>query len=395
MKSATWFCDLGKIAGRGSGPRSSAAECNAVFAGQALAGPSRGNPGALRWIIFLCLLVLQAVAAYSQQASPPAAPSSQPPEPPLAFKLQEVGDTPVDADLKKAEDDISGNDFNSAILALSNYVKVHPDSARAHYDLGFAYFRVHQIGGSIRQLSRSLELNTANAQAHKILGLDCSSIGRYNLAEVEMQQAVQLEPNAPEIHYLFGRLYYTKQVYPLAQKEFQDAVRLNPAYMKAYASLGLVMEIFGKNEEAVKDYQTAIRLNEEQKNRWAWPYEYLSAYYNRQEQLDAAIKFAKQAIAIKPDFDLAYFQIARANQNSGHWAKCEAAVRKAIELNSRTPDYFYVLSVALRKEGKIPESEMALQSFERLHKNQLTDSERWKKAREQALQNEASRAEHP
>ncbi|HEX5482737.1 MAG TPA: tetratricopeptide repeat protein [Terriglobia bacterium] len=343
------------------------------------------------WSCAALVLVSSALAqngGHSPSASAPAANQT----PAVVLDGASRNDTST---LKEMEDQIASRDFKGSIPALRQYVKKNPDSARAHYDLGYALFRTHQLGDSIRQLSKSLELNPRDAQAHKILGLDCSLVGRYDLAEVELQQAARFEPNSAEIHYLLGRIYYTREVYPLAGKEFEAAIRLNPAYTKAFANLGLVREIQGKNGDAVKDYQTAIRLNRQQKSGWAWPYEYLSAYYNRQQRYQEAIAFARKAISTDPKLDLAYFQIARANENLGRWKKCEAAARKAIALNSRTPDYYYVLSHALRKQGKAEASEAALKTFEKLHQKQLTESERWQKAQEHSLQTASSRSGQP
>ncbi len=297
--------------------------------------------------------------------------------------------------LKRIEKQIVLGNFHGVIPSLNQYLKAYPDSTRAHYDLGYALFRTHQIGDSIKQLSRSLELNSRNAQAHKILGLDCSLVGRYDLAEIELQQAARLEPDSAEIHYLLGRIYYTRGVYPLAEREFKAAIRLSPPYMKAYANLGLTMEILGNNDEAVKDYQTAARLNEQQKLRSAWPYEYLSAFYNRQQKPQQAIQYARQAIAINAKFDLAYFQMAKAYEYLARWPDCETAARKAISLNPRTPDYYYVLSLALRKEGKSKASEAALATFAELHQKQLTESELWQKARENAVRMGSSPSRQP
>jgi tetratricopeptide (TPR) repeat protein len=313
-------------------------------------------------------------------------------QPTIAF--EPVGQDDDEA-LKKIEKQIILGNFHGAIPSLHQYLKAYSDSARAHYDLGYALFRTHQIGDSIKQLSKSLELNSRNAQAHKILGLDCSLVGRYDLAEIELQQAAHLEPDSAEIHYLLGRVYYTRGVYPLAEREFRAAVRLSPSYMKAYANLGLTMEILGNNDEAVKDYLTAARLNEQQKLRSPWPYEYLSAFYNRQQKPQQAIQYAQQAISMNAKFDLAYFQIAKAYEYLARWLDCETAARKAISLNSRIPDYYYVLSLALRKEGKSKASEAALATFAELHQKQLTESELWQKARENAVRTGSSPARQP
>lgn len=284
--------------------------------------------------------------------------------------------------LAPLEDRIARNEFTEVLPDLTRYLSAHPDSPRAHYDLGYLYFRTHQIGDSIRELSRSLELNVNDAAAHKTLGLACTFVGRYDLAEVELQAAEKLEPDSPEIHYLLGRAYFTRGVYPLAQKEFEAAIRLAPSYVKAYTNLGLVLEIQGKNEEAVRNYTTAARLNDEQKLNYAWPNEYLSAYYDRQREPERAIEFAQKALAIDPRFDVAYFQMAKAYQYQNKWKECAEAAQRAIEINSRTADYYYVLSVALRRQGMSAESDSALKKFQALREQEQIDAAKVKKARE-------------
>jgi tetratricopeptide (TPR) repeat protein len=291
-------------------------------------------------------------------------------------------DLPV---LRPLEAQIAGNEFQALISGLTQYVKDHPGSARAHYDLGYVFFRTHQVGDSIRELSRSLALNVDDAEAHKTLGLACTFVGRYDLAETELQAAAKLEPNSAEIHYLLGRAYYTRGVYPLTKQELETAIRIDPSYMKAYNNLGLVLDIMGKNDEAVKAHETAARLNEEQKLNSPWPNEYLCAHYVRGRQPELAIEYARKAIAIDPKLDLAYFQMAKAFEYEGKWKECGEAAQQAIALDARTADYFYVLSVALRRQGMQAESQAALKKFEELHQKEQADTEMVKKARQQSL----------
>ena len=282
--------------------------------------------------------------------------------------------------LRPVEDLIQQGEYQQAVPGLQRYLKDHDSSAQAHYDLGYVFFRTHQIGGAVRELSKSLQLDVKNAQAHKILGLVCTFVGRYDLAEVELQAAAQLEPKSPEIHYFLGRVYYTRQVFAMARKEFQTAIQLDPAYMKAYNNLGLVMETLGKNDEAVQDYTTAAQMNEAQHLNSPWPFEYLSAHYNRQRQPDLAIEFAQKALSIDSQCDLAYYDLAKAFQSQNDWQKATDAVQKAIAINSSTPEYFYLLSKALRRLGKIPESEAALKKFEQIHNDENAMAKLWRDA---------------
>lgn len=351
--------------------------------GRAVTPPDVGcaAPSALGWAgQIACLLLALAVAPLSLGSQENAPNQNKGTSSPQARAF----DTPVQAadkdTLKPLEDLIELGQYQQAMPGLERYVKDHDSSARAHYDLGYVFFRTHKIGGAVRELSRSLQLNVKDPQAHKILGLVCTFVGRYDLAEVELQAAAQLEPKSPEIHYFLGRVYYTRQVFSFAQKEFQTAIQLDPAYMKAYNNLGLVMETLGKNDEAVQDYTTAAQMNEAQHLNSPMPFEYLSAHYNRQRQPDLAIEFANKALLIDSQCDLAYYDLAKAFQTENEWQKAEDAVQKAIAINSSTAEYFYLLSKALRKLGKIPESEAALRKFEGIHNDENAMAKLWRDA---------------
>jgi len=297
-----------------------------------------------------------------------------------AFNPNNPAQAADDDTLKPLENLIQQGQYQQAKPGLERYLKDHGGSAQAHYDLGYVCFRIHEIGGAVRELSKSLQLDVKDAQAHKVLGLVCTFVGRYDLAEVEMQAAAQLEPKSPEIHYFLGRVYYTRQLFAMARKEFENAIQLDPGYMKAYNNLGLVMETLGKNDEAVKDYTTAAQMNEAQHLNSPLPFEYLSAHYNRMRQPDLAIDFANKALLVDSQCDLAYYDLAKAFQIENEWQKAADSVQKAIAINSGTAEYFYLLSKVLRKLGKAPESEAALKKFEAIHNDENAMAKLWRDA---------------
>jgi tetratricopeptide (TPR) repeat protein len=351
------------------------------------ANPDAAGSVAFAWVsLFVCLLLAVALAPLSSGLQEKA-PSQSRGASGLASLLpyssvQSASDDPPEP-LASLEKRIELGQYQQAIPGLEDYLHDHDSSAKAHYDLGYAFFRTHQIGGAVRELSRSLQLNDKDAQAHKVLGLVCTFVGRYDLAEVELQAAAQLEPDSAEIHYFLGRVYYTRQVFPGAVKEFQAAIRLNPAYMKAYNNLGLVMEVLGKDDEAVQDYTTAAGMNEQQHLNSPWPFEYISAHYIRERQPALAIEFAQKALLIDSRCDLADYDLAKAFETEGDWQKAMEAVRKAIAINSNTPEYFYLLSTVLRKLGKVPESQAALKRFEQIHNDQNAMAKEWRDASHQ------------
>jgi len=296
----------------------------------------------------------------------------------VAATARENSPGPTDdlARLAALEAYIDQGNFQEVASGLTDYLKNYPESWRAHYDLGYVQFRTHLIGASIKELSRSLQLNLSNAEAHKILALDCNIVGRYDLAETELEEAKRLKPGSAEIHYLLGRLYYTKGVYPLARTEFESAVHLDPSYMKAYNNLGLTMEILGDSQAALENYSTAAQLDEKQKLNSQWPYVYLSAYFNRQEKPEQALSYARRALDIDSRSDLAYFQMAKAYRFQDQWQQAAAAAEMAIRINPNTPDFYYVLSLALRKLGKAQDSQRAMDTFQKLQRQASRSTQR-------------------
>ena len=271
--------------------------------------------------------------------------------------------------LSEMEAAIDVHKFDEAESALDNYLKDHPNSSRAYYDLGYVHFRTHKIGPSIKELSKSLELDPSNAEAHKALALSCGIIGRYDLAEVELLQAVRLKPGSAEIHYFLARTYYSRGVYPLAKSEFETAIRLDSAYIKAYSNLGLTMEALGQNDDALRNYTKAVQLEDRQEQRSEWPYIYLSGFYNRRKSAAEALTYANRALEINPSSDTACFELAKAYRTQKQWQKGADAARRAIASNSQVPDYYYVLGLVLREMGNQPESEKALQKYAQLQQN--------------------------
>jgi len=268
--------------------------------------------------------------------------------------------------LEELEQGIATSKLQDSAQNLREYLRNHPDSSRAHYDLGYVEFLAHSFGVSITELSKSLELNPANAEAHKILALDCSIVGRYDMAEVELQQAVRLKPESAEIHYFLARTYYSRGVYPLAKSEFEEALRLDPHNTKAYNNLGITLEALGDTDGALKNYQIATRLDDQQKQKSEWPYIYMSGFYNRQHRATEALTYARKAMAVNPLSDAPYFEMAKAYRTQGDLQKATDAIQKAITINGKAPHYYYVLGLLLRELGRQKESEQVLAKFAEL-----------------------------
>jgi len=283
------------------------------------------------------------------------------------------------------QDLIREEKFQEVERLVRAYVAAHQRSWKAYYILGYVQFRQRKIGDSVRALAKSLELNTDNADAHRILGRDLCIIGQYDFALREYAQVLRLDPASAETHYNIGRVYAIQDDFHKARQELEAAIRLDADYMEAYNALGFAMEALGDDAAALEDYQAAVHRNEERHGKFEAPYVNLAGYYNYRGKLDLALEYANKALALNPNADLAYFQIAKVCRARQDWKGVAEALEKAIAINSSRAQYYYVLAAAYRKLGKIEESQRAIARFQDLGK-QDAEFERQRREADRGLE---------
>jgi len=324
---------------------------------------------ALRGLRYLGLFCLLGAAVHALEILCYGQATGGPPGPPPAAAVQD--DLPQ---LNRLEMILRSGKFQEVQAPLENYLKAHPQSARAYYDLGYASFRTHQIKVSVEALSKSLQLDLNNPEAHKILGLDLIMIGRNDEAQLEMEQAARLEPQSAEIHYFLGRIHYTRGAYQLARQEFEQAIRLDPSYVKAYDNLGLTMEGLGDDKAALNNFEKAFSLMEREGKKSEWPYLNACAMYNRRNEPQPALGYCQTAIQINPRNDQAFFELARAQMAQERWEQAATALASAIQYNPRYARYHYALSTVYRKMGKAAESQKEMETFQKLSSQGMESS---------------------
>lgn len=274
--------------------------------------------------------------------------------------------SPSNASGASIEAKIREGRFEEAEQALRRYLAEQPRSAWAWYALGYSLYGQRKIGDSIKALAQSLRLDGTNADAHKVLGRNLMIIGRFDAAQIEFREGKRLNPKSAEMPYNLGKLYSIQDNWPEARSEFEAAVRLDPSYMEAYDGLGFALEALGDDAGAAMNYNKAIALSESRNAGFASPYVNLSALANRTGDRDAALDYARRALAVNPKSDRALFQMGKAHEYKGDLNASAEALAQAIELNPRSSSYYYVLAGVYRKLQKAEESRKAMEMFAKL-----------------------------
>ena len=95
-------------------------------------------------------------------------------------------------------------EYERVIDPLARRVRLNPNDARVHTDLGLAYTRVGRIGDALVELVVASLLGPDDPEALTAIGQIHFDAGRYAAAESVVRHAIALEPSLVQARYLLG-----------------------------------------------------------------------------------------------------------------------------------------------------------------------------------------------
>ena len=113
--------------------------------------------------------------------------------------------------------------------------------ARAHTDLGAAYYQQNKLEIALDEFSRAVEIDANFGQAYNGLGLVFAALGEDAKADANFKKAIQVQPASSESHNNYGSFLCAHKRYDESISQFLEAVK-NPLYSTpnlAYANAGI------------------------------------------------------------------------------------------------------------------------------------------------------------
>ena len=140
-------------------------------------------------------------------------------------------------------------------------LKINPDYAEAHYNLGIALYKAGQISDAIAQYEEALRIKPDYAEAHHNLGLVFSQDpGRLPDAIAEYQAALRIRPDDANTHNSLGTALAQQGNLPGALEQFGETVQIAPEFAQAHYNFGNALAQSGRLPEAIDQYELALRL---------------------------------------------------------------------------------------------------------------------------------------
>jgi tetratricopeptide (TPR) repeat protein len=205
-----------------------------------------------------------------------------------------------------------GGNCKDAEGPLRNAIKLDPNYADSYDILGTVLRDLGRDEESIAVWQRLIELTPESADAHASLGWALGGVGRYREAILALQRASEVDPTFPT-DYSIGLYHCYLKEYREAMEAEERVLSLGPdadAYCVLGASLG-----------GLGDQQGAIRA-------------------------------ARQALELKPEFPEAWYNLGNAYFETGRFEEAAASLQRVFELGRGIPDAHVLLGLTFLKLGR-------------------------------------------
>jgi Flp pilus assembly protein TadD len=172
-------------------------------------------------------------------------------------------------------------DAKGAVQFLSQAVSAYPTFALALSDLGAQYLKLFEWDKAAETFDALVKLKPNDAGAHLDLGIALYNVGsvlltdkkgeeanqKLGLAEVQFREAIKLNNPGPSAHYYLGMTLVKTRKYPEAQSELELAVKNGGDNIAlAHRYLGGLYQAARKNKEAADELEKYLKLDPKAKD---------------------------------------------------------------------------------------------------------------------------------
>jgi protein O-mannosyl-transferase len=206
--------------------------------------------------------------------------------------------------------------FDEAIAECQRALKIKPDFAAAHNNLGAALVKNQRddngarrqhgaVDEAIAHYRRALQINPDFAQAHGNLGTALLLKGQMDEAIAHYQKALEIAPNYAEARYSLGNAFLAEGRYSESIANYEAALRIRPDYFEAHYNLGRVLATIGNDRQALEEFNEAVRINGDS----AEVHCTLGFLLGRMGHREEAVAHLAEALRLKPDYENAKQQL--------------------------------------------------------------------------------------
>jgi len=150
--------------------------------------------------------------------------------------------------------------YTAAVPAWREALRLSPDDARAHNNLGLALAETGKIDEAIAEYRRSLQLDDRSSQTNNNLGSALAEAGRLAEATTCFERALDLDPENPRAQNNLGGALAESGRLAEAIVHLRRAVEISPDVADSHNNLGAALARSGDLDEALLHLEKAVSL---------------------------------------------------------------------------------------------------------------------------------------
>jgi tetratricopeptide (TPR) repeat protein len=207
-----------------------------------------------------------------------------------------------------------------------------PDSVETLLDLARVSHKAGDLRGALGYLAHARERAPKDARVHFFFGLVCVDLELGAEAIASLQEAVRLEPENASINYAMGAVALHGRDASEALPYFRKYAALRPDDPRGGFALGIAAF-------QARDFATArerLRPAASRPETRAAASYFLARMAREENDLEAALRSAEDAVAAKEDYADAWAELGLVQFRRREHERAEAALRRCLELDPRS-----------------------------------------------------------
>lgn len=153
--------------------------------------------------------------------------------------------------------------FKTAKKAYENSLRINPDNADVHFNLGNVLKAQGYLTDAIEAYKRTVEIQGDYSQAFNNMGIALQNLGKLEEATRIYKKAVVVKPDYSEAFNNMGVALQDLGKLKEAILAYEKAIYLEPNCADSYFNLGNALKEQGISEEAIKAYEKALSIKKD------------------------------------------------------------------------------------------------------------------------------------
>lgn len=148
-------------------------------------------------------------------------------------------------------------DYQGAIAAYTQAIKINPRYSYAYYKRGDVYYEQGKYRNSLNDFNRAISLALNHVDVYNYRGLVRDKLDDKPGAIADYTKTILLDSSYYYAYDNRGNIYDKIQKYSQAIADYTQAIKINPSYTKAYISRGLASYEIGDLSNSINDLNRA------------------------------------------------------------------------------------------------------------------------------------------